>query len=85
MQSVDIHHRKLESLKQFNLVQLKVCFGNINLNIIQFGAKITYFDSRHGQDIFFSELLAFGLFLSSGILETRKHNVSETGSVFFHR
>jgi hypothetical protein len=28
-----------------------------------------------------SELLGFGLFQSSGILETRKHDVSETGSV----
>jgi hypothetical protein len=27
-------------------------------------------------------LLGFGLFPSSGILENRKHDVSETGSVF---
>jgi hypothetical protein len=32
-----------------------------------------------------SELLGFWTFPSSGILETRKHDVSETGSVFILR
>jgi hypothetical protein len=31
--------------------------------------------------VVFSELLGFGLCPSSGILENRKHNASETGSV----
>jgi hypothetical protein len=31
--------------------------------------------------VFLTELLGFGLFPSSGILENRKHDVSETGFV----